>query len=173
MTRKIFLVLTFCLLSLNYVFAQEQKTVVRTNEAAAFNIQNARLNNFAVKNKKNFEEKFLLSFQIPNFLESVLPQTKVVLTAYNEKGGIFGQHIWALADSGAISKLSADNLQVIFDVNPKLRGASDYSLSMFSGDQADPTTCPACVGLANDACGRGSVGSVTCGADGSCAFTCK
>jgi hypothetical protein len=175
MTKKLFLIFVLGLLLLSQIVAQEQKVSVKTDDAAAFKVQNAQLNNVITKNNGKLEENFLLSFLIPNSLESVLPQTRVMLTAYNEKGGIFGQHIWTSASSGMINKLSADNLQIIYGVNPKLQGASSYSLSMGSADRLNlgDIDCPACAALANDTCGRTKVGSVSCGADGSCSFTCR
>ncbi|MFN2456116.1 MAG: hypothetical protein ABR577_18080 [Pyrinomonadaceae bacterium] len=182
MLKRWLLVLALGLLSLSYLVAQEvvvpheRKVAVETGSSAAFHVQNARLNNVVTRNKGKLEERFLLSFQVPGTLESALPHTGIKLTAYNEKGGIFGQHTWALAKRGTISKPAADKLQIVSDVNPALKGANSYSLSLFSVNQAEEVAnidCVTCAGIANDTCGRGKVGGVSCGADGSCSFTCK
>lgn len=175
MKEKFFLGLALIFLSLNFVVAQEQVSIVETTDANLFKVHTARLNNVITKNNGKFEEKFQFSFQLPNSFETSLTRAKVMLTAYKADGSFFGSHIWCSAALDNVEKISADDLRVTLDANPKLKGASKYGLTMIQGGDlpAPETTCPECVGLANDACGRGKIGSVTCGADGSCSFTCK
>lgn len=182
MTKKLFLGLALVLFSVNFAAAQEQTFIskkqntnalsVTTQDAAAFNVENARLNSVVTKKKGIFEEKFQLSFELPNVMRSILPQTGVVLTAYNKDGSIFGKHIWYSATKGMISEFSKDKLQIVLDANPKLAGASSYNLSM-AEDEVEPVTLAQCVSAAKDACGAGNVGGVSTTAGGDCSFTCK
>lgn len=176
MTKKMFLVLAILLLSINYSVAQELQSIVSTLNAAQFNAQNGRLENTASKKRGKFEEIFQFSFQMPDVFESILAKTAVVLTAYKENGAIYGKHIWTSAAKGEVSKCADGKLQIAFNVNPKLRGANSYSLSMFGDDGPpldSPPTFEQCVNSANDVCGRGRVASLSYGADGSCSYTCK
>jgi hypothetical protein len=186
MVKNVFLFLAIFLLSLNYSVAQQKtysvtqqkEAVVDIQDAASFSVQSAKLNNVIAKNDGKFEEKFQLSFFLPNSFETSLNRAKVMLTAYKADGSVLGKHIWCSAALGKVEKISADALQVTLDANPKLEGANKYSLALIQGGDllAPPdggTTCQQCVALANDTCGRGGVGSVTCGADGGCSFTCR
>ena len=185
MTKNIFLFLAIFLMSLNFSFAQQKnypvvqqkEVVVEVQDTASFNVRFAKLDNVISKNNGKFEEKFQLSFQLPGSAETSLSRAKVMLTAYKADGSIFGKHIWGSAALSKVEKVSADDLKVTLTVDPKLEGASKYSLAMIDNIEpelpADGTTCPECVGLANDTCGSLKVASVNCGANGTCSFTCK
>ncbi len=182
MTKKLFLGLALVLFLINFAAAQEQTFIskkqntnvlsVNTQDAVAFNIENARLNNIVTKKKGIFAENFQLSFELPNVMKSILPQTGVVLTAYNKDGSVFGKHIWYSATKGMISEFSKDKLQIVLNANPKLAGASSYTLSM-APDEDEPVTLAQCVSAAKDACGAGKIGSVGTTAGGDCNFTCS
>lgn len=188
MIRSVFLFLVIFFLSLNYSAAQQKNysvaqqkgALVETQDAASFGVQNAKLSNVIAKNDGKFEEKFQLSFFLPASFDDSLNRAKVMLTAYKADGGILGRHIWCSAALGKTEKISADTQQVTLDVNPKLEGASKYSLTMIDGGDSPNllpgdggTGCEQCVSMATNTCGRGNVASVTCGADGGCSFTCK
>ena len=182
MVKKGFLLLAILLLPTNLLAAQQKEAVVKEvfveeQDAVSFGVQAAKLTDFIIKTNGKFEEKLQLSLQLPSSFGTSLPRSKVMLTAYNGNGNVLGKQIWCSATSGKVERISADTLQVTFDVNPKLAGASKYSLTMTQGEAgASPfegITCQECVNLAKDTCGRGGVQSVTCGADGGCSFTCK
>lgn len=178
MVKKITLFLAIFLLSLNYSNAQQKETVVDAQDAVAFGVKSAKLTSFITKTDNKYEEKFQLSFSLPDNFESSLNRAKLMLTAYKSDGSIFGRQIWCSGNLGKAEKNSVGFLQFTLDVNAKFVNADKYSLTMVEKGNSlslndNGTTCQQCVSLANDTCGRGNVGSVTCGAEGECSFTCK
>lgn len=173
MTKKMLLGLALILLSLTFVVAQEQSLIVRIDDSGALKASAARLN-VVSKSKGKVEKDFLLSFQTPNLLQTDLPKTEVTLTAYKKDGSVFGKQIWYSASKGMVNEFSANDPQIVLDTNPNLQGASSYSLFMDEPQLDQPAVSfQDCVNAANDVCGRGNVGSLNSGADGSCSFTCK
>lgn len=187
MLKNAFFLLAFFLLSVNFSIAQ-QKTyinseqtniIVETQNVASLGLRYAKLNNLITKNEGKFEEKLQLSFIAPGNFEASVNNAKVMLTAYKADGSIAGRHIWCSAALTKSDKISENELLITLIVNPKLEGASKYSLSLFqpenqiTSNNNGGTTCQQCVDFANDTCGRGKVASVNCDAEGGCSFTCK
>jgi hypothetical protein len=178
MIKKGLFGLLFILLLTNFLVAQEKKAIVKevvveTQDAASFGVQAAKLTNFIIKNNNEFQEKLQLSFELPKSFETSLARAGIILTAYKEDGRVSGKHIWPSVKSGKIEEISGDILRITFDVNSEFEGAHKYSLTLIRDGAFTRTSCQDCVELAKDTCGRGSVKSVNCGADGSCSFSCK
>ena len=178
MLKILFHVSIIVLLSFSYTFAQsqssivaqQQKAIVDSTNAVAFGIQSAQLNKVVLREGDKWETKLQLSFLKSDALDKLPAKTWLVLTAFNETGAIIGMHYWCPSSIRESLKKSSDNSNVVFDVNSKLEGAYRYAIAL---NEPGPTDCPACVSLAEGACGKGNIQSVNCSADGGCSFTCK
>lgn len=136
------------------------------------------------------QASFKLTFLVPRQLEEQLANTSLKLTAYDQKGNVFGMRVWnkvscfTAADAKEATNTKAPAIPVALEVSPHFANAARFSLeagplemNISNGQNAaSSASCPQCVALANETCGAGKVASVKCGVtkDGSsCEFTCK
>lgn len=185
MNRTICSILVFIFLSMsssiaqqkNYSVTQQKETVVQIQDLAALDVSRAKLSNVIARNDGKYEERFELSFQVPNTVETTLDRAQIMLTAYKSDGSIYGRQIWRSSAMGKIDKFR-EGTRVTLRTDPKLDGANSYKLGLTTPNArtsvgGEATSCEQCVGYANNTCGSSGVGSVTCGGDGGCYFTCK
>ncbi len=178
-------ILAFILLSMSssiaqqkyYSVTQQKETVVQVQDLAALDVSRAKLSNVIARNDGKYEERFELSFQVPNTVETTLDQTQIMLTAYKSDGSVYGKQIWRSSLMGTVDKLK-EGTRVTLHTDPKLDGANSYKLGLTTSNArnkvaGEATSCEQCVNYASNTCGSSGVGSVTCGGDGGCSFTCR
>jgi|GEM_PF-3464864 len=163
------------------IFAQEGGSVAAREKkydvnltASAINFAPAQLDTVIFREGKKLREEFRLSFANFSGIKEIWQNSRLILIGYNKDGTPFGGQSWLCGNGPGKETLSQNPNRVTLVVSDYLNGANNYRLDLVGvADLFLAETCAECVALANDTCGRAKVASVTCGGDGSCAFTCR
>jgi hypothetical protein len=174
----------FLLVSMN-VFAQVERELVANEKKFDVEITNdtvlgakfAQLDKAVYRQSEDLFETLKLSIALPFDNKSKINDAKVKLTAYNEKGNLYGMAIKSMTSSEGNYSDSKDIFSSNIEIDNRFEKASSFKLNIFDKNVGlfALMTCRECAELAKDTCGVGKVASVKCGNkdSGSCEFTCK
>jgi hypothetical protein len=180
----LFFVSIFLLVSLN-VFAQVERELVSNEKKFDVEITNdtllnakfAQLDKTVYRQSENLFETLKLSIALPFDNKIRANDAKVRLTAYNEKGNVYGMAIKSIPSSEGPCSDNKDIFTLNVEIDNRFEKANLFKLDILDRNSGLflLTTCRECAELAKDICGAGKVASVKCGNkdSGSCEFTCK